>query len=71
MMKERLTIIFLAVAYLFVGINSIVVMHHIVRDAEGWVNIILSIVDVMMWSFALFVAGFYLWDEVKEIRNNK
>ena len=71
MMKEKLTTIFLAVAYLFVGINSIVVMHHIVRDAEGLVSIILSIVDVMMWAFALFVAGFYLWDEVKEIKNNK
>ena len=70
-MKNKLTTIFLAVAYLFVAINSIVVMHHIVRDAEGWVNIALSILDVMMWAFMLFVAGFYLWDEVKEMRSSK
>jgi hypothetical protein len=70
-MKEKLTIIFVFIVYLFITINSIVVMHNIIIEAEGWANIILSVIDSLMFSFALFVAGFYLWDEIKEIRNSK
>jgi len=70
-MKEKLTIIFLFIVYLFVAINSIVVMHNIIIDAKGWANIIFSVIDSLMFSFALFVAGFYLWDEIKQIKNSK
>lgn len=67
-MKEKLTIIFFFIVYLFVAINSIVVMHNIILEAEGWANIILSVIDSLMFSFALFVAGFYLWDEIKNYK---
>ena len=67
-MKEKLTIIFFFIVYLFVAINSIVVMHNIILEAEGWANIILSLIDSLMFSFALFVAGFYLWDEIKNYK---
>ena len=67
-MKEKITIIFFFIVYLFVAINSIVVMHNIILEAEGWANIILSVIDSLMFSFALFVAGFYLWDEIKNYK---